>query len=79
MKEIGSYEAKTHLPHLLQTVLDGESYVITRHGQPIAMLVPIVQDTMSPEQAVKQIRELRKGVSWGGEGSTREAMEEGRK
>jgi prevent-host-death family protein len=79
MKEIGSYEAKTHLPHLLESVLGGESFIITRRGQPIALLVPIAQDELTPAQAVQQIRELRKGASWGGEGSTREAMDEGRR
>lgn len=79
IKEIGSYAAKTHLPHLLESVLSGESFVITRRGQPIAMLVPISSDVVTPEQAVKRIRELRKGVQWGSEGSTREAIDEGRR
>lgn len=79
MKEIGSYKAKTHLSSLLESVANGESFVITRRGQPIAMLVPISQDGISPAEAVKQIRELRKGATWGNNGSTRQAIEEGRK
>ena len=42
MAEIGSYEAKTHLPRLLEDVQRGERYVITKHGKPIAELVPYV-------------------------------------
>lgn len=40
MTEIGAYEAKTHLPRLLTNVERGGSYVITRHGRPVARLVP---------------------------------------
>jgi prevent-host-death family protein len=40
MKEIGCYEAKTRLPALLRDVETGETVVITRHGKPIAKLVP---------------------------------------
>jgi prevent-host-death family protein len=43
MSEIGAYEAKTHLPKLLERVQNGESFVITRHGRPIAQLVPIAR------------------------------------
>jgi prevent-host-death family protein len=41
MKQIGSYEAKTHLPQLLDAVEAGEIVVITRHGRPAARLMPI--------------------------------------
>jgi prevent-host-death family protein len=40
MREVGAYEAKTHLPKLLRAVEAGESVVITRHGVPIARIVP---------------------------------------
>ena len=40
MREIPSSEAKIHLARLLDDVERGESLVITRHGQPIARLVP---------------------------------------
>lgn len=40
MKEVGAYEAKTHLPRLLREVEAGEIVVITRHGVPVARLVP---------------------------------------
>ncbi|MDO8613270.1 MAG: type II toxin-antitoxin system prevent-host-death family antitoxin, partial [Dehalococcoidia bacterium] len=41
MKQIGVYEAKTHLPRLLDEVARGESITITRHGRPVARLVPV--------------------------------------
>lgn len=38
MTTVGSYEAKTHLPRLLQQVERGQEFVITRRGVPIALL-----------------------------------------
>lgn len=40
LEEIGAYEAKTRLPELLRRVEAGESLTITKHGKPIADLVP---------------------------------------
>jgi prevent-host-death family protein len=40
MREVGAYEAKTHLPSLLRAVEAGETVVITRRGVPIARIVP---------------------------------------
>ena len=40
MREIQASEAKTHLPQLLDDVESGETVIITRHGRPIARLVP---------------------------------------
>jgi prevent-host-death family protein len=40
MSEVGAYEAKTHLSELLERVQKGERFVITKHGRPVAELVP---------------------------------------
>lgn len=40
MRHIQASEAKTHLPELLDEVERGVTLVITRHGRPIARLVP---------------------------------------
>lgn len=40
MREIAASDAKTHLPQLLDEVERGEILVITRHGRPIARLIP---------------------------------------
>lgn len=40
MRTVGVYEAKTKLPRLLHRVARGESITITRHGIPVAMIVP---------------------------------------
>jgi prevent-host-death family protein len=41
METIGTFEAKTHLTRLLQRVAAGEQITITRHGAPVARLVPV--------------------------------------
>ncbi len=40
MTEIGAFEAKNTLGRLLDRVENGDEIVITRHGKPIARLVP---------------------------------------
>jgi len=49
---IGAYEAKTHFSALLEKVAAGESFTITKHGAPVAKLVP-VNKQMSPDQRRK--------------------------
>ena len=39
MSEIGVSEARAILPELIARVLDGEEVTLTRHGQPVAVLV----------------------------------------
>src|SRR5271157_4569241 len=40
MTSVGTFEAKTHLTHLLERVAKGERIIITNRGKPVAMLVP---------------------------------------
>lgn len=40
MTEVGAYQAKTRLAELLDRVERGERIVITRHGRPVAHLIP---------------------------------------
>lgn len=40
MREIGAFEAKTHLSELLAAAEAGETVLITRRGAPVARLVP---------------------------------------
>ncbi len=78
MKQIGVYEAKTHLPRLLDEVERGESVTITRHGRPVARLVPIGGRRRSAGEAIDALREFRKGNRLDGL-TIRELIEEGRK
>jgi len=79
MVSIGSYEAKTHLPSLLERVAKGEQITITRHGVPIARLMPIEPQSAGDLQAViAQLRQFRKGRKRG-RLSLRKMIEEGRR
>ena len=60
MENIGAYEAKTHLPRLLERVMRGESLTITRHGRPVARLVPVDDDRDRALQASRRILERRR-------------------
>ncbi len=60
MQTIGAYEAKTHLPRLLERVASGETLTITRHGRPIARLVPVeTDDRERAAQAARRMEERR--------------------
>ena len=60
MPQIGAYEAKTHLPKLLERIQKGERFVITRHGHPIAELIPIGErDREVVKQAINNLRTLK--------------------
>lgn len=61
MREVQASEAKTHLPQLLDEVERGETVVITRHGRPIARLVPEAERRQAEiAEAVEGILALRK-------------------
>ncbi len=63
MQEIGSFEAKTHLPAFLARVEKGEEFIITRHGKPVARLLPPARKLYSPEEAkaiTTKFREIAK-------------------
>lgn len=40
-RRVGSYEAKTHLPRLLDDVARGDVIIITKRGVPVAQLKPM--------------------------------------
>lgn len=40
MPHIGMFAAKTHLSALVEQALAGEDVVLTRHGEPVARIVP---------------------------------------
>jgi prevent-host-death family protein len=60
--DVGAYEAKTHLPALLERVARGERFTITKHGRPIARLVPV--ERTSPDrrrEAIERLKVFREG------------------
>ena len=55
MESIGSFEAKTHLPQLLERVAQGEEFTIRKHGKPVARLMLVTAPTPKPD--VRQVVE----------------------
>jgi prevent-host-death family protein len=67
MREIGAFEAKTHLSALLEAVEAGEEIVITRRGRPVARLVPADADGLTRRtEALARIATLRAELAAGG-------------
>ena len=67
-KTVGAYEAKTHLSELLEKVEAGEEITITKHGAPVARLVPVRKEASREERvaAIQRIQKLAGGLSLGG-------------
>jgi prevent-host-death family protein len=78
VKTVGAYEAKTHLPKLLEQAARGEEITITRHGRPVAVLRPVCPETKPhPAKAIAALKEFRSQHRLGGL-SLRRMIEEGR-
>ena len=79
VSEVGAFEAKTHLPRLLKRVQQGERFVITRHNQPVAELVPYRQrDSDRVRAAIDGLQKFQRTHSLGGL-SVRQMIDEGRR
>jgi prevent-host-death family protein len=79
METIGAYEAKTHLPRLLERVARGERITITKHGVPVAVLQPPAsQKKATPKQTIADLRKFRERNRLQGL-SIREMIVEGRR
>ncbi|MDI9405879.1 MAG: type II toxin-antitoxin system prevent-host-death family antitoxin [Chitinophagaceae bacterium] len=67
MRSVGAFEAKTHLAALLDAVSAGEQITITRHGRPVARLVP-PGDTAPVNLAhtIETLKQFSQGQSLGG-------------
>lgn len=80
MREIQASEAKTHLPQLLDAVERGETLIITRHGRPIARIVPEVGHQQERiQKAIAGIVALRKRTGRISVEEILSARDEGRK
>ncbi len=78
METVGAYEAKTHLFALITEVERGEVVTITRHGGPVARLVPAVESARPAGDVVTELLEHRKGA-WHGEATIRDMIADGRR
>jgi prevent-host-death family protein len=83
METVGSYEAKTHLPRLLERVERGETFIITRHGKAVARLVPATPTAARPEIAevieAMRVFQEQEAPTLGDDLSVRDLINEGRR
>ena len=64
--EVGAYEAKTKLGALLDEVEKGHPVTITRHGAPVAVMVPAVRPVVpSTRETAASLRAFSKGRTLG--------------
>jgi prevent-host-death family protein len=77
---VDSFKAQIHLPALLERAQKGEHITITKHGVPVAMLVPA---KASPQRERKQVidalKEFGRGRSLPQGLTVRDLIEEGRR
>ena len=79
MATVGAFEAKTHFSQLLERVAGGEQVTITRHGMPVARLVPVAApDRERIRRTIQRLKEFSEGQSLDGL-SVRELRDEGRR
>ena len=61
----GAEEARNQLPELLKAAEKGQSTIITKHGRPVAALVPIEMYASAPRQhSLLALRGSGRGL-WG--------------
>ncbi len=62
MQTIGVFEVKTHLSALLDQVEKGEQILITKHGRPVAKLVPVTKvDNEQLHITIQKLKAFGKG------------------
>ena len=67
MDTVGTFEAKTHLTRLLERVAAGEQITITRHGTPVARLVPLMPGgAQEIRETIAKVKQFSKGQTLGG-------------
>ena len=60
MRTVTAYEAKMEFSELLKAAAEGETITITKHGVPVAMLVPHADAHPDPGQLIEEWRRYRK-------------------
>lgn len=80
-EKIGAFEAKTHFSQILEKIENGDEFIVTKRGKPVARIIPYEQNKPKPRKEVlEELREMRnfyRGKP--GDFNIREAIEDGRK
>ena len=67
MQTIGAFQAKTHFSSILDQVEKGVSVIITKHGRPVARLVPVTgSDREQIKLTIQRFKQLAQGHTLGG-------------
>lgn len=67
MQTLGAFQVKTHFSSLLDQVEKGEQIIITKHGHPVAKLIPININTRQLiEETIHRLKEFAKSNKLGG-------------
>ena len=67
----GAEEARNQLPDLLDAAENGRTTIITRHGRPVAALVPIDHLSATPKQQLSLLSLKGTGRGLWGKNSTK--------
>lgn len=79
MATVGACQARAQLAGLLERAAKGEEIVITRHGTPVAKLVPVSADNRERRRAaIQRLEEFSKGQTLG-DRTVRELRDDGRR
>jgi prevent-host-death family protein len=80
MRTVGAYEAKVHFGELLTEVENGATIVVTRHGAPVAKIVPCRNEFAGAAAAIDEWERYRdeRNVTLDGGITIRDLIEEGR-
>jgi prevent-host-death family protein len=81
MKHFDVFEAQTHFSELLEKVVNGEKFIITKYGVQVAMVIPFAQkeEGIDPvKDAIRALKKLREEVVLGKKLSIKKIIEEGR-
>lgn len=70
--QVGSYELKTHSSEILKLVESGETVTVTRHGKPIAQIIPISNTSLSKKAAIEGLLDLSSAIAKRGEKITQD-------
>ena len=82
-REVGMFDLRARLGRWLARVRRGETLVVTRHGEPVARIVPILgpstTDVARRKAAIERWLEASKGTRLPDGMSIRDLIDEGRK
>ena len=56
---VGIYDAKTHFTSLIEQVLAGKIFTITKHGVPVARIVPLRPIPQTSDEFAEALDEIR--------------------